>query len=155
VPRPAEVNQVLRFFCGAHDGSHLCENMGTGERKIRLVTTSGKNGNNSARKAGTERGREEGVSEDRFQAKQTNSLRARGPRGLEFRCGPANWRNKSQKQEPPCKARCVNIQMGAGGSQQFFVCSADACPRSLPTVLVLHAPNAIAGAIAFCEYIFL
>ena len=89
MPRPAEVNQVLRFFCGAHDGSHLCENMGTGERKIRLVTTSGKNGNNSARKAGTERGREEGVSEDRFQAKQTNSLRARGPRGLEFRCGPA------------------------------------------------------------------
>jgi len=69
--------------------------------------------NDSAGKAGTERGREKGVSEDRFQAKQTNSLRARGPRGLEFRCGPANWRNKSQKQEPPCKARCVKIRVEA------------------------------------------
>jgi hypothetical protein len=29
--------------------------------------------------------REEGVSEERSQAKQTNSLRARRPRGLEFR----------------------------------------------------------------------
>ena len=33
--------------------------------------------------------RGEGVSEERFQAKQTDGLRARGPRGLEFRCGPA------------------------------------------------------------------
>jgi hypothetical protein len=36
--------------------------------------------------------REEGVSEDRSKGKQTNSLRARGPRGLEFRCGPAPGR---------------------------------------------------------------
>ena len=33
--------------------------------------------------------REEGVSEERSQAQQANSLRARGPHGLEFRCGPA------------------------------------------------------------------
>jgi len=53
------------------------------------MTTSGKNGNDDARKAGKERGREEGVSEERFQAKQIKSLRACGPRGLEFRRGPA------------------------------------------------------------------
>ena len=33
--------------------------------------------------------REEGLSEERSQAKQTNILRARWPRGLEFHCGPA------------------------------------------------------------------
>ena len=53
------------------------------------MTTSWENGDDSAKKAGKQREREEGVSEERFQAKQIKSLRACGPRGLEFRRGPA------------------------------------------------------------------
>jgi len=52
-------------------------------RRARVVSaTSGK------RRAGKERWCG-GVSEDRFQAKQTDGLRARGPRGPESGCGPA------------------------------------------------------------------
>jgi hypothetical protein len=43
--------------------------------------------------------RKEDVSEGRFQAKQTNSLRARGPRRLEFRCGPVPVRQPVASQE--------------------------------------------------------
>ena len=40
--------------------------------------------------------REKGVGEERSQAKQTNSLRVRQPRGLEFRCGPAPVRRERE-----------------------------------------------------------
>jgi hypothetical protein len=43
--------------------------------------TSRKNGNKVLRGRAIREAREEGVSEERYQAKQTNSLRARGPCG--------------------------------------------------------------------------
>ena len=63
------------------------------------MTTSWENGDDSAKKAGKQREREEGVSEERFQAKQTNNLRARGPRGLEFHCGLAPERPPAARRE--------------------------------------------------------
>jgi hypothetical protein len=44
--------------------------------------------------------REKGASEVRSQAKLTNSLRVREPRGLGFRCGPAPERHAGPF-EPP------------------------------------------------------
>jgi hypothetical protein len=53
------------------------------------LKTRWKIGNTFDAKAGKEREREDGMSEERFQAEPGKSLRARGPRGLEFLCRPA------------------------------------------------------------------
>ena len=71
--RTDQVKARQRFFA-----KEARESMAEARETISLMTTSWKNGNDGAwfRKTG-------------FQAKQTNGLRARGPRGLEFRSGPA------------------------------------------------------------------
>jgi hypothetical protein len=75
---------------------------------MRINATSWKNGNNGARKAGKKRERDEGVSQDRVQAEQTNGLRARGPFGREFRCGPAPERPPAARKYRawPSVSRC-------------------------------------------------
>ena len=66
--RTDQVKARQRFFA-----KEARESMAEARETIRLMTTSWENGNDGAW----------------FQAKQTNGLRARGPRGLEFRSGPA------------------------------------------------------------------